>query len=185
MDHCFSLHLFNCFGLPWWLSGKESVYQCKRLRFDPWIERIPREGNGNPVQYSYLGNPTDRGAWWAKSPWDHKRVRCNLATKQQQQQCIYLFSSLLGFHCCAQAFSSCSEPGLFSGSNAQTSMPWLLLLGLMDRFSSSDTGLSYPIACEIFQTRDRTHVPWIGRQIPNHQGSPIVSVLFLWSHILY
>ena len=25
----------------------------------------PREGNGNPLQYSYLGNPIDRGAWWA------------------------------------------------------------------------------------------------------------------------
>ena len=24
-----------------------------------------REGNGNPVQYSCLGNPMDRGVWWA------------------------------------------------------------------------------------------------------------------------
>ena len=24
-----------------------------------------REGNVNPFQYSYLGNPMDRGAWWA------------------------------------------------------------------------------------------------------------------------
>ena len=23
------------------------------------------EGNGNPLQYSYLENPMDRGAWWA------------------------------------------------------------------------------------------------------------------------
>ena len=23
------------------------------------------EGNGNPLQYSYLGNPMDGGAWWA------------------------------------------------------------------------------------------------------------------------
>ena len=23
------------------------------------------EGNGNPLQYSRLGNPMDRGAWWA------------------------------------------------------------------------------------------------------------------------
>ena len=23
------------------------------------------EGNGNPLQYSFLGNPMDRGAWWA------------------------------------------------------------------------------------------------------------------------
>ena len=27
--------------------------------------RLPGEGNGNPLQYSYLGNPTDRGAWRA------------------------------------------------------------------------------------------------------------------------
>ena len=25
----------------------------------------PREGNSNPLQYSCLGNPMDRGAWWA------------------------------------------------------------------------------------------------------------------------
>jgi len=28
-------------------------------------------GNGNPLQYSFLENPTDRGAWWANSPWGH------------------------------------------------------------------------------------------------------------------
>ena len=26
---------------------------------------LSREGNGNPLQYSCLENPTDRGAWWA------------------------------------------------------------------------------------------------------------------------
>ena len=30
---------------------------------DPW--RSPGEGHGNPLQYSYLENPMDRGAWWA------------------------------------------------------------------------------------------------------------------------
>ena len=28
-------------------------------------------GNGNPLQYSCLENPMDRGAWWATSPWGH------------------------------------------------------------------------------------------------------------------
>ena len=28
-------------------------------------ERFPGEGNGNSLQYSCLGNPLDRGAWWA------------------------------------------------------------------------------------------------------------------------
>ena len=30
----------------------------------PVSGRSPGEGNGNPLQYSCLGNPMDRGAWW-------------------------------------------------------------------------------------------------------------------------
>ena len=37
---------------------------------ETWIwslggEDSPGGGNGNPIQYSYLGNPVNRGAWWA------------------------------------------------------------------------------------------------------------------------
>ena len=31
----------------------------------PGSRRSPGEGNGNPLQYSCLENPMDRGAWWA------------------------------------------------------------------------------------------------------------------------
>ena len=31
----------------------------------PELGRSPGEGNGNPFQYSSLGNPMDRGIWWA------------------------------------------------------------------------------------------------------------------------
>ena len=31
----------------------------------PGSGRSPEEGNGNPLQYSCLENPMDRGAWWA------------------------------------------------------------------------------------------------------------------------
>ena len=31
----------------------------------PRLGRSPGEGVGYPLQYSYLGNPMDRGAWWA------------------------------------------------------------------------------------------------------------------------
>ena len=31
----------------------------------PALVRSPEEGSGNTLQYSYLGNPMDRGAWWA------------------------------------------------------------------------------------------------------------------------
>ena len=31
----------------------------------PGLGKYPGEGSGNPLQYSCLGNPMDRGAWWA------------------------------------------------------------------------------------------------------------------------
>ena len=34
-----------------------------RCGFDPWVRKIPGEGNSNPLQYSCLGNPMDRGTW--------------------------------------------------------------------------------------------------------------------------
>ena len=35
------------------------------LSLIPGSGRSPGEGNGNPLQYSCLENPMDRGAWWA------------------------------------------------------------------------------------------------------------------------
>ena len=31
----------------------------------PGLERFPGEGKNNSLQYSYLGNPINRGGWWA------------------------------------------------------------------------------------------------------------------------
>ena len=50
----------------------------------PGLGRSPGEGDGNPLQYSCLGNPMDRGAWQVQSM-GSQRVRHDLATKQQQQ----------------------------------------------------------------------------------------------------
>ena len=35
------------------------------VRSLPGLGRSPGEGHGNPLQYSCLENPEDRGAWWA------------------------------------------------------------------------------------------------------------------------
>ena len=48
--------------------GKEPACWCWRHRVTgsiPGSGRSPRGGHGNPLQYSCLGNPMDRGAWWA------------------------------------------------------------------------------------------------------------------------
>ena len=52
-------------GLPGGLDGTEDACQCRRCGVDPGLGRSPGEGNGYPLQYSCLENPTDRGAWRA------------------------------------------------------------------------------------------------------------------------
>ena len=51
--------------LAWWLRWWRICLQRRRPGFDPWVRKIPWEGNGYPLQYSGLENPMDRGAWWA------------------------------------------------------------------------------------------------------------------------
>ena len=48
----------------------------------PGLGKSPGEGNGNPLQYSCLENPMDKGAWRA-TVHEFARVRPNLATKQR------------------------------------------------------------------------------------------------------
>ena len=52
-------------GLPRWSSGNESACQEGDANSIPGSGRSPGEGNGNPLQYSCLGNPMNRGVWWA------------------------------------------------------------------------------------------------------------------------
>ena len=60
--------------------GKESICNAGDLGSIPGLERSPREGNGNPLQYSCAENPLDRGAWQV-AVHGVARVRHDLATK--------------------------------------------------------------------------------------------------------
>ena len=46
-------------------DSKESACNAGDLGSVPELGRSPGEGNGNPLQYSCLENPTDRGTWRA------------------------------------------------------------------------------------------------------------------------
>ena len=55
-------------GFPGGASDEEPACQCrrcKRLTFSPWFGKIPWRRKCNPLQYSCLENPMDRGAWRA------------------------------------------------------------------------------------------------------------------------
>ena len=64
-------------GLPWWISGKKKKSACNAgyLGSIPGLGRSPGGEHGNPLQYSCLENPMDRGAWWAIQPIGSQRVR--------------------------------------------------------------------------------------------------------------
>ena len=52
-------------GSPGGSEGKESACNAGDLGLIPGSARSPGKGNGNPLQYSCLENPMDRGASWA------------------------------------------------------------------------------------------------------------------------
>ena len=74
----------NWTELSWWTyrdfpggsDGKSICLQCGRPGFDPWVGKIPWRRKGNPLQYSCLENPMDRGAWFMGS----QRVRHDWVT---------------------------------------------------------------------------------------------------------
>ena len=51
-------------GFPGGSDGKASAHNAGDPGLIPGSGRSPGEGNGNPLQYSYLENSMD-GAWWA------------------------------------------------------------------------------------------------------------------------
>ena len=60
-----TLFLFYYEGPPPWLSGKESACNAGDAGSIPGLGISSGGRNGNPLQYSCLRNPMDRGAWWA------------------------------------------------------------------------------------------------------------------------
>ena len=54
-------------GFSGGLDGKESTCNAGDPDLIPGLGRSLGKGNDNPLQYSCLGNPMDRGAWWLQS----------------------------------------------------------------------------------------------------------------------
>ena len=82
----FQIHpLFYSNGKPSNSDGKESACNAGDPALIPGSGRVPGEENGNPFQYSSLGNPMDRGAWLATV---HGVAKSQ--TRLSTDACIYL-----------------------------------------------------------------------------------------------
>ena len=73
-------------GLLWWLSSKESACNDGEVGLNPGSGKSIQEGNGNPLQYSCLGNPTVRGDWWASAT---RVAKESDTTEQLTNNCVY------------------------------------------------------------------------------------------------
>ena len=62
---CVCVCVYVCIGFPGDADGKESTYSVGDLGSIPGSERSLGGGHSNPLQYSCLKNPTERGAWRA------------------------------------------------------------------------------------------------------------------------
>ena len=69
-------------GTSWWLSGKGFACNVGDVGSIPGSGTSPGKGNGNPLQYSCLGNPMGGGAWQAAIC--GVTGKSDLATEQQQ-----------------------------------------------------------------------------------------------------
>ena len=78
-------------GLPGCLPGKESTCNAGDAELIPGSGGAPGKGNGNPLQYSCLGNPMDRGAWQAAV---HGVAKVGHDFETKQDTCVYVTESL-------------------------------------------------------------------------------------------
>ena len=83
--------------LPQLLSGKESACNAGDSDLISQSGRSPGEGNGNPLQYSCLGNPMDRGAWWATVHGVAKSPTLSAAHAVQHSGCSSIYLQTLTF----------------------------------------------------------------------------------------
>ena len=62
-DMLIKAFLPSCIDFPGVSDGKASAYNTGDLGVITGLGSSPGEGNGNPLQYSCLENPMDRGTW--------------------------------------------------------------------------------------------------------------------------
>ena len=63
----------------------QETEEAKVLSLGQEAESSPEGGRGNPLQYSSLENPMDRGAWRATVPQDHKESDMTEGTEQARR----------------------------------------------------------------------------------------------------
>ena len=91
-------------GLPWWLSGKESACQCRRCRFDPCVRKIPWSRKWLPTPVFLPGKSHEQRSLVGYSSWDHESVRHDWATFTRDITYLLIFDYCFSYVSVAQPY---------------------------------------------------------------------------------
>ena len=81
--------MFSINGLPWWLSGKESICQAGNAGLiDPWVGKIPWRRKWHPTPVFLPGKSHGHRCLAGCGPWGCKRFGHNLVTNQYKNHSI-------------------------------------------------------------------------------------------------
>ena len=125
--------------LPWWLSSKESVCNAGDTGDTGSIlgsRRSPGGGHGNPLQYSCLENPMDRGAWLAtvhgvtKSQTWLKQLSMHACTGDSGISWLQVVWNFLGYHLQFHLSDCTTSPHSLPGTNVHEAQNILSNSGL-------------------------------------------------------
>ena len=123
-------------GLPGGSVGKESTCNAGDagdMGLIPGLGRSPGGGHGNPLQYSCLENPMDRGAW------------CTMAHRVPKSRTQL---KLLGMHTCVRGDGSGSIDGamvvVMLSSHVTSSDQWVVSEGCMSFHMSTELNFPFP-----------------------------------------
>ena len=94
------IYVYVHIGFPGGSSGIDSTCNnpgaIEEAGWIPGLGRSPGGGSGNPLQYSHLGNPMDRGAWWAIVP----SVAKSQTQLKQLSTCTHIHTHVLPYISC-------------------------------------------------------------------------------------
>ena len=159
----------------------------------PGLRRFPEGGNGNPLQYSCLGNPKDRGAWRA-TVLGSQRVRHALMIKRQQHQHdhvwygLYTRGALLGRQSfllpgslamifggafpirssrfiIQESWSLCLQLTKDYGATGSNRVHSLKLILHLVKLSYKKRNISICVACEILHVYFQVYIALVCRQV--------------------
>ena len=112
------------YGLFWWLSGKESAWQCRKYRFDLWVEKILWRRKQQPAPVFLPGKSHWQRSLVGYSPKRHRRVGYHLVTISSVQSLSRVWLLVTSWCAARQASLSISNShSLFKLMSTELVMP--------------------------------------------------------------